>query len=172
MQGVKPTAELTAVAERAGVHAGNRIRLALKVILPAGLHVQANTPRDPLLIPTVLTIDAPAGVRVVETVYPKSTDLTQAGQAVPLAVFDHEFVVGVNVEIGRALPLGDLSVPARLRYQACDDRVCFAPTTVRFAWTLRVVPDGEPTPLQHREIFEEGDGALFHRNRPNGDRAP
>ena len=52
-------------------------RLALKVSLPEGLHTQSNKPRDPLLIPTELTIDAPDGVTVKEIVFPPSTDLKQ-----------------------------------------------------------------------------------------------
>ena len=32
------------------------MRAALRVVLPEGLHTQSNKPRDPLLIPTVLTI--------------------------------------------------------------------------------------------------------------------
>ena len=44
-----------------GVRAGAKVRLALKVALPEGLHTQSDKPRDPTLIPTVLTIDAPAG---------------------------------------------------------------------------------------------------------------
>ena len=38
--------------------------------LPDGFHVQSNKPRDPLLIPTELTVDAPAGVTVEEVVFP------------------------------------------------------------------------------------------------------
>jgi len=38
--------------------------------------------------------------------------------------------------------VGDLSLPGRLRYQACNDMMCFPPATVEFAWALRVVPAG------------------------------
>ena len=66
----RPRAEVAPLAERAGVRAGERIRVALKVSLPEGLHTQSNKPRDPLLIPTELTIDAPATVAVDEIVWP------------------------------------------------------------------------------------------------------
>ena len=61
---VRPRAEVTPVVERPAVHAGAKVRLALKVALPEGLHTQSDKPRDPNLIPTVLTIKTPAGVTV------------------------------------------------------------------------------------------------------------
>src|SRR5947209_4566108 len=75
LRGVK--ADLTPVVESTGVHAGTDVRAAVQVRLPEGFHVQSNKPRDASLIPTVLTIDAPAGVTVEEIVFPPSTDLAQ-----------------------------------------------------------------------------------------------
>src|SRR5262249_31106629 len=71
----KPKATITAFAEREEAAAGSPVRLALRVSLPDGLHTQSNRPRDPNLIPTVLTVDAPAGVTLDEIVFPPSTDL-------------------------------------------------------------------------------------------------
>ena len=51
-----------------------------KVSLPEGLHTQSNKPRDPLLIPTELTIDAPAGV-TVEGNRVSAVDRSEAGRA-------------------------------------------------------------------------------------------
>ena len=56
----RPKADVTPLVERPGLHAGDTARVALKISLPEGLHTQSNKPRDPLLIPTELTIDAPA----------------------------------------------------------------------------------------------------------------
>ena len=62
----RPRAEVTPLVEHESVAAGSPLRAALKVALPEGLHTQSNKPRDPLLIPTELTIDAPATVTVDE----------------------------------------------------------------------------------------------------------
>ena len=67
--------------------------------LPEGLHVQSDKPRDPMLIPTVLTIEPPAGVTVAEIAYPEPTDFAQAGQKEPLAVFEQRFVVGAKLTL-------------------------------------------------------------------------
>jgi thiol:disulfide interchange protein len=150
----RPTAELSAITAGDAVRPGARARLALRVVLPEGFHVQSDAPRDPALIPTVLTFEPPPGLVIDEVVYPAATDLEQAGQSQPLAVFDHEFAIGVTVTIPADTPPGDIRLPARLRYQACDAQLCYAPTTASTAWTLRVRPAGSPVTPQHRDIFD------------------
>ena len=117
-------------------------RVALRVSLPEGLHTQSNKPRDPLLIPTELTIDAPTGVKVKEIVFPPPTDLKQVGQDQPLAVFEQTFVIGVQLALPKGVPEGKLVVPLHLRYQACDANLCYAPSTADAQWTLSIVPQG------------------------------
>src|SRR5262249_32915165 len=72
-----PRAEVPPITEPL---AAPMARVALKVSLPEGLHTQSDKPRDPNLIPTVLTIEAPEGVTVQEIVWPPATDLKQEGQ--------------------------------------------------------------------------------------------
>src|SRR5262245_56320623 len=90
----RPRADVATVVETDAGHAGAALKAAITVSLPEGLHVQSDRPRDPTLIPTVLTMEPPAGVKVEEIVYPPSTDLKQTGQDQPLAVFEREFAIG------------------------------------------------------------------------------
>jgi thiol:disulfide interchange protein len=133
-----PRAKVTPVVERDTVAAGSETRLALTVSLPPKLHVQSDQPRDPSLIPTVLTVEAPAGVRVSNLIYPHPEDFTLEGEKVPLLVFDNEFVVGATITIDPGVAQGELKIPGRFRYQACDEKMCFQPRTERFEWNLRV----------------------------------
>ena len=149
----RPQATVTPLVERPGVHAGELVRLALQVSLPEGLHTQSNAPIDPTLIPTALTINAPAGVTIDEVVYPKATDLAQAGQDKPLKVFEREFAIGVQVTLAPGMPAGDLVVPARLRYQACNESTCFPPATADAQWTIRVIPAAMPAGAWDSPVF-------------------
>jgi thiol:disulfide interchange protein len=117
----------------------------LKVSLPEGLHTQSNKPRDPLLIPTELSFDPPAGVTVNEIVWPPATDFNQAGQDKPLAVFEREFVIGVQLSLP-STAAGDLAVPAKLRYQACDANLCYPPQSAEVVWPVHVLPVSAATP--------------------------
>jgi DsbC/DsbD-like thiol-disulfide interchange protein len=135
---VRPHATLSTQPESPRARKGSPVTLTLKVTLPEKIHVQAHKPRDPSLIPTVLTIDAPAGVTVDRIVYPTPVDFAQTGQRQPLAVFGPQFTIEVQVT-----PIADvrgpLVLPARLKYQACDVAMCFPPSTAAAQWTVTVL---------------------------------
>ena len=129
---LKPSPASTTVA------AGGKGRLSLKVTLPQDVHVQSDKPDDPSLIPTVLTVTPPPGVVVERIVYPAPAPFQQAGRATPLTVFGPEFVIDVQLSIGPGVSAADLKIPAHLRYQACNERVCFAPARASAEWVVHV----------------------------------
>ena len=137
-QSTRPRAEVTPGVVPAPVTAGETARLSLRVRLPEDVHVQAHEPRDPSLIPTVLTVEAPPGTTVEAVIYPPPTDLTQAGRREPLAVLGPEFVIDVRLSVAASAAAGDLTVPASLRYQACNTTVCFPPARAALTWQLPV----------------------------------
>jgi DsbC/DsbD-like thiol-disulfide interchange protein len=134
----RPVADVTAVAPTTRLAPGREARLDLKVKLPAKVHVQSNKPSDPLFIPTVLTVDAPNGVTIAEIVYPPSEKLKQEGLKDPLIVFGSEFTLGVRVKIAADAKPGELIVPAKLRYQACDETTCYPPANATAKWSVQV----------------------------------
>lgn len=134
----RPKAAITPTVAQASVRPGERVRLSLDVKLPDTVHVQADKPRDPSLIPTALTVTPPAGVTVTKITYPAASDLRQAGQKEPLAVFGHAFTITVDAELAANAAPGDLIIPARLRYQACDEAMCYPPAKADAQWTVKV----------------------------------
>jgi thiol:disulfide interchange protein len=154
----RPEAAVTPIVETSGVHPGTTARVAVQVSLPGNLHVQSDRPRDPLLIPTALTIEPPAGITLGESAFPPAIDLKQEGQAEPLAVFESTFVVGAELAVAANMPPGSILVPARLRYQACDDKLCYPPATAKVEWTLHIVPFGTALTRDHADVF---DGMTF-----------
>jgi thiol:disulfide interchange protein DsbD len=151
----RPRADVIPLVE-GPARAGSTVRVALKVTVPEGLHTQSNKPRDKSLIPTTLTIDAPAGLTVDEIVWPPSIDLVQAGADKPLAVFEREFLIGARLSLpGSRSFTGDLTVPAKLRYQACDANLCYPPATADVAWVIHEVPasaTAAPDPARARDF--------------------
>jgi len=146
-------AELTPIVE-SEAHPGGKARAALLVRLPETLHVQSNAPRDASLIPTVLTITPPDGIRVSELVFPKAKDLDQAGQSQPLAVFENEFAIGVALDVAAGTKPGAVDLPGELRYQACDDKLCYAPVTSPVRWTLTVAPPDARLTRSRPDVFD------------------
>ena len=150
----RPKADVSIVADADGVHAGQPARVALRVALPDGVHVQSNAPRDPMLIATAITVTPPLGVSVQEVAYPAASDFAQAGQATPLAVFEQRFAIGIRLTVADDVQPGELAVPVRLRYQACDRTTCFAPLREDITATLRVVARDVKTVARFSELFD------------------
>jgi thiol:disulfide interchange protein len=152
---------LSPVVSVASARPGDRVRLALQVAIPAGLHLQSDKPRDPTLIGARIWIDPASGVEILEVVFPQPRDLPLEGYAEPLSVFEREAIIGVDVALPSTAPTGDFRIAARFRYQACDDRVCFRPRTLETSWTVRVgaapaAADPAQAPLFSRIPFGTG----------------
>jgi len=146
-------ATLTPLVSVTGVKPGANIHLALRVALPEGLHAQSDRPKDPSYIPTRLWLD-PAAVTVREYVFPPSTDFRVEGLPESLAVFEHEITIGVDAVVPQTAPPGPLKIPARLRYQACDNKQCFQPKTLETSWTVKVDAAGGAPNASVAEAFK------------------
>src|SRR5262249_8430361 len=141
----RPKADVRTLVEGTA-RAGDRARVALEVVLPQGLHTQSDKPRDPNLIPTELTVDAPSGVTLAEIVWPTPTEFQVEGLPDKLLVFEHEFVIGAELALATNVATGDIKIPAHLRYQACDEKACYAPTTADVEWTLTIAATASADP--------------------------
>ena len=112
--------------------------VTLKVSLPAGFHANSNKPTDPNLIPLTLKwTGGPLQDGVIT--YPKPTIETYSftgpsGISVVTGAFDlvTKFKVPATAEAGPATQTGTV------RYQACNDRMCFPPKTVNVNVTVSV----------------------------------
>ena len=164
-QGGPAKAGLTPLVENETVTPGSNVRVALQVQLPEGYHMNSNKPRDPLLIPVVLTIPPadqtlPPGVTVSEIVFPAAADLNQRGTI--LSVFEHQFTIGVVLKVAAGTAPGHITVPGRLRYQACDETMCYIPTRADTSWELTI---GSPrSAAAHQDVF--GPIAFGHGDAP------
>ncbi len=134
-------AALTPLASVTGVKPGANVRLALRVTLPEGLHAQSDRPRDPTYKALIVWLD-PAAATVRELVFPPSTEFRVEGLPEPLDVFENDIVIGIDVLVPSTAPPGALRIPARVRYQACDNKLCYAPKTLETSWTVRIDPAG------------------------------
>jgi hypothetical protein len=124
---------------------GQRITLTLDGDLAPKMHVYA--PGTKGYIPIALTFDKPAGFIPDAPVYPasKTMHIKVINETVP--VYQGKFRVLQTIRLADAPdlePLLDkdrnLTVNAKFRYQACDDKECYVPETVPLTWTIHVQP--------------------------------
>lgn len=112
--------------------------VTLKASLPAGFHANSHTPTEAYLIPLVLKwTGGPLGEGTVAYPKPQLEKYTfSAGKdiSVVTGAFDlvTKFAVPATAATGPAAETGTL------RYQACNDRMCFPPKTVPVNVTVSV----------------------------------
>src|SRR5262245_31803846 len=149
-----PKAEVTPIVDMTAARPGSSVRAALQIRLPEKYHTNSNQPRDPNLIPLTVTFDKPpAGITLNEVVFPPATDLAQRGADQPLRVFSGDFAIGVALAVAQTATPGTLELPATLKYQACDEVACYAPTRVPVKWSLSVASAAGQK--QHADVFDK-----------------
>ena len=160
-----PSITVTSLTATDGFHPGGTGRIAVQVKLGAGWHVNAHTPKDEFLIPTVLTLEAPEGVTVTQTVYPEPVYIKLEGTSEPLAVYGGQFVIGIEIVLADGVQPGALNVEGKLQYQACDSKQCYAPKTIPISIPLKVVQKTQALASQNEDVFK---GIRFGGAAPSG----
>lgn len=101
----------------------------LKVSLPAGCHANSNTPSEAFLIPLKLTWN-PGALEAAGTEYPKATMEKYEFSEKPISVVSGQFEIVTKFKRSATAQPGPASLTGKLRYQACNDKMCFPPKTV------------------------------------------
>ena len=97
-----------------------------------GMHVYAPGAADYQII--TLALDEHVRVRPRPLKYPASEiyDFRPLNEKIP--VYQKPFTLTLDAVVKKAAE--PLAVTGRLDYQACDDKVCFAPVSVALSWTV------------------------------------
>ena len=119
---------------------GRAVQAAIVIDIPSGYHVNANRPLGKYAIPTSLKIDAPRGVTVGPVIYPRGqVRKLKAGNNEPLALYETKAILRFNVTVPADYNGGEVVLKARLRYQSCNDEVCFPPKSQEIDMGIGVV---------------------------------
>ena len=114
--------------------------------------------------PTSLSLPEVPGVTFGPPQFPAPHELTVSYFDKPVYVYEHRAVVYVPVIVADDAAPGPREVAVSLTYQACDDKVCFPPRTVKLAGTLTVsAGDAPAAAVDHGDLFAAFDPAVFAR---------
>jgi hypothetical protein len=137
--------ELTSYATDQVATLGTHFSLVLDVRPASGVHVYA--PGASGYKPVRLTLSAQPGVVVRAAQFPQSEDyfFKPLNEHVPVYQRPFRIVQDVMLDPSRdgSAALKDvttLTITGTFEYQACDDRVCFAPQSIPLSWSIRVKP--------------------------------
>jgi DsbC/DsbD-like thiol-disulfide interchange protein len=115
--------------EAVAAKAGSTVEVKLALQLRQGYHVNSDKPPDPYLIPLRLTWES-GPFTSTQVAYPKPDLHKVEFSAAPLPVYSGKFELVTRLKIAANAQPGLVNVPGKLRYQACDDRMCLPPRTV------------------------------------------
>jgi DsbC/DsbD-like thiol-disulfide interchange protein len=118
---VKATPQETTLARGESVDALVSLKIA------SGYHVNANPATYSYLIPTELELQPAAGITVQFITYPDPLTKKFPFAEKPLNVYEGDTLVKANLKADATAQPGKHNLSAKLRVQACDDKVCYAP---------------------------------------------
>jgi peroxiredoxin len=136
---------------------GTRFSIVVDVTPRPEVHVYA--PGETAYKPIALVFDAQPGVIVGPARYPKPDEFFFAPLKERVRVYQGAFQIVQDLTIDpspqAAIALSGaptLTIRGRLRYQACDDKVCYLPQSIPLTWTVALKPlDRERVQLQSRQ---------------------
>lgn len=106
---------------------GESAELVVPIKITQGYHVNANPPSYSYLIATELEIPQADGISVESITYPDALTRKFPFAEKPLAVYEGDTTLKARLKADKAARTGIHNLSAKLRVQACDDKVCYAP---------------------------------------------
>lgn len=146
---------------------GSTFQAAIVMEIPRGLHVNSNKPLGKYAIPTVVKVDAPRGIKVTPVSYPRGAVRTfRFGEGSPaerLAVYEGRAIFRFSVTVPAGHELGVARVRVNVRYQSCNDEVCFPPATRELVLPIAIVDRDTPANRINHQYFGGGGGGRRRR---------
>lgn len=125
----------------AAVAPGGRVSLVVEITPKEKMHVYA--PGQPDVIPVSLTLTPgeAAAARPVQFSQPEKREFKELGETHLVYSRPFRIVQDVTIPASRSLSKraaaeASLTVKGVLKYQACDETICYAPVTVPITWTV------------------------------------
>lgn len=116
---------------------GSTAVVTLRATLPPGFHANSDKPSDAYLIP--LSLKWTGGPLQADGItYPKAALEKYSFSEKPLSVVTGEFSIATKFKVPADAQPGAASENGVIRYQACNDRMCFAPKTVPVTVTVSI----------------------------------
>ncbi len=135
---------ISASASNARVRSGQRISLVLDLQLGAGLHVYAPGVNSDF-IPIDWNMKESPALTMRAVTYPNARVVRLKAIKAKAPVYEGTFRLTREITIAKDAVIKPLLAPDEkliieggLRYQACDDKLCYPPETIPVRWTLQV----------------------------------
>ncbi|QYU67774.1 protein-disulfide reductase DsbD N-terminal domain-containing protein [Leptolyngbya sp. 15MV] len=117
---------------------GGTARGTIVLSIPGNLHVNSSRPNSEYLIPTSVALSTSGGVVVSRVTYPRGVNRRFQFSDKPINVYEGTVSFPFTVRVPSNFRGNTVTVNAVVRYQACNDEVCFPPRVRNITMTARV----------------------------------
>jgi Disulphide bond corrector protein DsbC len=115
--------------EKVTAKIGAMTQVKVSLELRPGYHCNSNKPSDDYLIPLKLTW-APGPLESPEVTYPTPQMEKYSFSPTPLSVYSGNFDLLTKFKVSASATPGQAIITGKLKYQACNDRMCLQPKTI------------------------------------------
>jgi thiol:disulfide interchange protein DsbD len=129
--------EIKSAAEN--LEPGGTYALEITLEITDPYHINAQTPSDPMLVPTTLSLEGDQEVRFSPVVFPEAKVKMLGFSETPLAIYEGIILLTTSVSLPQDFSGASLTIRGELGYQACDDSTCQAPTSLNFKQAFPVL---------------------------------
>ncbi|VAX23561.1 Cytochrome c-type biogenesis protein DsbD, protein-disulfide reductase [hydrothermal vent metagenome] len=157
-----------AVEPKEKYNPGDSFRLLFELKFKDGWHGQSHNPTMEGLIATSLKLTGEKGIGIGRIAYPKGEMEKFAFAEELLSTYKGTTYLGATVALPPDIKPDEYNLEATLTIQSCDDVACLMPSDMAITIPIKVVPDGEPTPLSNQDIFKSTE-SLFEEISVNSE---
>ena len=120
------------------IQRGHSVQATVVMDIPSGYHVNSNRPLEKFLIATQVKVEAPKGIRVGPASYPRAVLRSFKFSKNRVSVYEGRATIRFNLTVPKDVSTGSKEIKVRLRYQSCNDEVCFPPQSRELSLWLNV----------------------------------
>lgn len=145
---------IEAYSSRIDIAPGEDFQVLIKLMIDEEWHINSDRPFQDYLIPTQVELAEGSFFQVKKVVYPAGEKKAFAfSPDEPLSVYGG--TVWVNMLVSPFLDASSGVVPLEIEVtsQACNDRLCLAPTTQVLNIPVRISPEAVGRPIRHASVF-------------------
>ena len=117
---------------------GRTVQGTVVMDIPSGYHANSNRPLEKFLIATQLQIEAPKGIRLGPILYPRPLLRSLKFSKNKVSVFEGHTTIRFSVTVPKSFAATSAELRGRLRFQSCNDELCFPPQTREVKMRLNV----------------------------------
>ncbi len=133
---------------------GKECRILIRLNVLPGWHINSNPARPEGYVPTEVSFKGKHGTTLAELSYPKGKLMRMADSDDPISVYDGKVDLFGKLTVPEAAAGLTEDMEIVVKYQACDDRTCLLPTTVKLSGKLPVAKRDEVVRPINQKLFQ------------------